>query len=575
VPLGLAHFTEEHALFTCAAMKMAFDTANSAACSIENSLIRGDGSAQILSRDPKTTLKHSLYLWNNTDEDEDSDDEDDDAFRTDPMPYTLMNEFLVGLGRRAVQSRDHIETLTASSTGDKVQEHKERALRILLDSFYNCVRTIVFCAEMSVRRLPSNSRSMDMGGTLVRCLVEAYLEPRADSLDCQEDYMPRWRIEELKGKSLIDFTRYSDLVNLAANVVKVKNESSESDYNKSLNHFLTKEAPDDVRDVIRSLFARDLVDIYTSLCGFGDVMVWLKWESRLPCDPLDPVLFVHQYNYTANYEDEEPYVFDEDSKPLCAADNRLSARYDFTLLLLQQAWNHHWTPQRHNTFQKPFRDAAKSLFLSSHRIGMPLEIAQKVIEYLPRTWWPDKDTKCWCNQCLVESSIQLMRSKLANEAEIKGWTWKQPLVTVRCPNCPTASWVSDDHKKRDYRAHLCDCGKPPFKFFDFDDKLLCQDVARATARDDLILKTSVTLFASNGSAQPSLTDSVPENSRIGGGENDETKSGNVVDDDDDDGSWESIEESDDDDPDQEMKSATDIIFKYFNERFYKLRPSDD
>ena len=571
MPLGLAHFTEDHALFTCAAMKMAFDTANSAACSIEHSLVRGDGSAQILSRDPKTTLKQSLYLWNNTAEDEDSGDEDDDAFRTDPMPYTLMNEFLVGLGRRAVQSRDHIVTLTNCSMGEEVQEHKARAIRILLDSFYNCVRTIVFCAEMSVRRLPSNARSMDMGGTLVRCLVEAYLEPRADALDDQEEYMPRWRIEELKGKSLIDFTRYSDLVNIAANVVKIENESFESDYTISVNHFMTKAAPDDVRDVIRSLFARDLVDIYTSLCGFGDVMVWLQWESRLPCDPLDPVLFVHQYNYTANYDDEEPYLFDEDSKPLCAADNRLCARYDFTLLLLQQAWNHHWTPQRHHTFQKPFREAAKSLFLSSHRIGMPLEIARKVIEYLPRTWWPDKEAKCWCQQCLVESSIQLMRSKLASEAESNGWTWKQPLVTVRCPDCPIASWVSHDHRKRDYRAHLCDCGKPPFKTFDFDDQLLCQDVGRATAREDLILNTSVILCAANVLTQSSFTDSIPESSRSAGSENYvDINNGNN----DDDGSWESVEEGDDE-VEQQEKSATDIIFKYFNERFYKLRPSED
>ena len=76
VPLGVAHFTEDHALYTCAAVKMAFDTTNSGARSIEESLIRGGSKAQLFSRDPKNCLKQSLYLWKNTDEDDDSEDEE-------------------------------------------------------------------------------------------------------------------------------------------------------------------------------------------------------------------------------------------------------------------------------------------------------------------------------------------------------------------------------------------------------------------------------------------------------------------------------------------------------------------
>jgi len=570
VPLGVAHFTEDHALYTCAAVKMAFDTTNSGARSIEESLIRGGSKAQLFSRDPKNCLKQSLYLWKNTDEDDDSEDEDDGIFRTDPMPYTLMNEFLFGLGRRAVQSRDHISTLISTindSTSQAVQgeNNKETVASFIIDSFFNCLRTIVFCAEMSVRRLPSNQRSMEMGGVLVRCLVEAYLEPRVDALDDQEEYMPRWRTEELKGKTLIDFSRYSDIV-INIGDSSPDNETPVTNIMCKANNFLKSKVPNDIRDAIRSLFARDLVDIYTSLCGFGDAVVWL----RLPIHPLDPLIFSHRHNYVSNYDDSEPYLFDENSNELCASENKIAARYDFTLLLLQRSWNQHWTPERHGSFHKSYRDAAKNLLLASHRIGMPLEIARNVVEFLPRSWWPDKEATCWCQQCLVENSIQLMRWKLASEAETNIWTWKQPLVTIQCPECQISSWVSSEHRKRDYRAHLCDCGKPPFKKFDFEDELLCRDVSRATGREDLLLFTSEkTLLVAQEPNHSNTLASVDDNYQ------DEDNADGGADYDDDDGSWESVEEGDGAVLDHERNSATEIIFSYFNERFYKLRSNAD
>ena len=548
-------------MLTCAAIKIAFDKANTAARSIEESLVWGKGNiAQNLSRDPKTCLKQSLYLWNNTNEDGDSDSEDEKAFISDPMPYTLMMEFLFGLGRRAVQSRDHISTqLRASSQKSspdsdctiQESEMKKNTIKLLLDSFYNCVRTIVFCAEMSVRRLPSNQRSMEMGGALVRCLVEAYLEPRVDALDDQEEYMPRWRREELNGKTLIDFNRYSDMINKVTEFTQTECISLELDFDGFVENFLTDlVVPIDVRDAIRSLFARDLVDIYTSLCGFGDAVVWL----RLKIDPLDPLLFLHQRNYPSNYDDAEPYMLDENFIELSSSENYLAARYDFTLLLLQQAWNQRWTPERHNSFQKPFRKAAMNLLLSSHRIGMPLEIARSVVEYLPRSWWPDPETKCWCQQCLIESSIQLMRSKLACEVGSNGWSWTQPLVAIRCSGCSVASWVSNDHRKRDYQAHLCDCGKPPFNKCGFEEELLCRDLSRAIAHDEPATEGLFQAVVGHIKSTDSL--GVQESHEEG--------------DADDDGSWESVEDGQDEVP-REKKSATDIIFDFFNERYYKLR----
>ena len=584
VPLGLAHFTEEHALLTCAAIKIEFDKANPAARSFEENLVWGEGNvAQTLSEGPKTCFEQSLYLWNPNNMNADSDredDRDDRAFIYDPLPYKVILEFLVGVGRRAVQSRDHVSTLASASSqkaspdSDCIAQESEKkisTIRLLIDSFYNCVRTIVFCAEMSVRRLPSNQHSIEMGSVLVRCLVEAYLEPRAERYN-NGPYLPLYREEELSKKTLIEFNRYSDMINKVAEFTRTEGISLDLDFNDCVKCFITDlVVPIDVRDAIRSLFAKDFVDINKSLFGFGDAVVWL----RLQIDPLDPLLFLHHMNYPSYYDDAKPYMLDENLIKLSPCDNFLAARYDYTLLLLQQALNQRWTPERHNSFPTPFREATMNILLSSRRIGLPLEVALNVVEYLPRSWWPDPETKCWCQQCQIEYSVLLMRSKLAHEAGGNGWTWTQPLVEIRCSGCCVASWVSKEHRKRNNKAHRCGCGKPPFNKFGIEEERLVRDVTRATTHDDDDDDDdSATEVLCQSVEEVDTTPVVSVGVQEFHGEGDADSNGSWESDedldDDDDCSWCSLEYRDDGIV-PHPKSATGLIFSFFHKRAYKHR----
>ena len=79
---------------------------------------------------------------------------------------------------------------------------------------------------------------------------------------------------------------------------------------------VTKEVPiQDVVDLVRSLFVRDLVDVRQCGCGYGDFLVWCGLETL----PLDPLLFSAPCNYPEVNEQE---VWDQDE--VCEAEKEAS-----------------------------------------------------------------------------------------------------------------------------------------------------------------------------------------------------------------------------------------------------------
>jgi hypothetical protein len=230
-----------------------------------------------------------------------------------------------------------------------------------------------------------------------------------------------------------------------------------------------------MRVVVRNFFACDVVHLQDSWVGYGDFLVWCRYDV----DALDPVLAGHEFNYHVDDDDEEEDEDDEeeedsrwdkDETGKVLTQEELRDRFDFTTLSLQCAWNEPWTPESHPSFQPDFRTAVHQVALCLHSKGLPRELHGHIVQCFNREWWPDERRQCWQYDCILE---QVRRQE---ECKVMGEVYVRPPVefcdcrmTAYCSRgpCRGLDW-KDGHKRV--------CNRPPCRRPTTEDFRFCQAI---------------------------------------------------------------------------------------------------
>ena len=286
---------------------------------------------------------------------------------------------------------------------------------------------------------------------------------------------------------------------------------------------------------------------------------------------MDPLLYDHNIQYP-DVDDDSPWVSDEEGKDLSGYE--IASRIDFSVMMLQRAWNAPWTVKSHGTFSTQHKAAMKTLAMIAWKFGMPNEISLRVNAFLPRSWWPDDRKKCWCHDCqLLDLSTSLRDKVTAREASpsrppslpqdvpqqlpatmhntslMRSLPTSKPSdSTTRLTQCQCHSHVyycSKEHRKYLMQdGHKRVCGMPPFRAHGIEEDLLVREV-----------------FGKPDAGANNSDDEMDEES-----EDDAEFCGS-----DDESCWESVgsDEEDGEYATPIQRTRTEIIYKFFNSKSYK------
>lgn len=459
---GIENMSEQHASTICAFFMRELD--------INDANPFDNGSRQ--SRQLKAYLKQNLHFLNS---DGHERDDDDDPSTTITRVH-LLSAILSGVRLHAKSDRMRLDSLSQDMDGG-TNAHAA----IISQSFHTCVNILVDIGERILLRLPSNFCTRQLGGLVVRGLLEAYGGRQIDTKDSFACYLYHSNTDS-ELRSVIDPLRYANAI---ANARSHPLINSRSPATNGKEHLIGFQPPRDVQDLVKGLFRRDLVDLNISGCGYGDFLCW----CHLPIQP-EPLLFDYVSNFPLEDEDEEPpqqyeWIQDEDG---FMEYSHLVACYDFSLMMLVREWNKPWTPQSHLSFSLPYRSAISSLALCAHRYGVPASIVEIVNSFLPRSWFHDERMCCWSNDCQLNQLAQLYREKISSRTS--DWigeasrqpelptTQSRPGKNLTACGCKVAMVCCKDHLKRLRQdGHKRQCGLPPFRPpFSKEDNLFVREI---------------------------------------------------------------------------------------------------
>jgi hypothetical protein len=166
--------------------------------------------------------------------------------------------------------------------------------------------------------------------------------------------------------------------------------------------------------------------------------------------------------------------------------------------------------------------------MNRHKI--PHEVSFHIVQFLPRSFWPDERSRCWCDDCSVDNSVDLMMWKLGGMVVDQ---YPKLYVTKFC-DCKVAMYKNNDHRKKDAGQHRKWCNTLPLRIPGPKEDLFCRVIESKLKDEDL-----------NVLNQESEADDC-----------------------DDDESWESIESGEEEENDS--KGVTQLIHDYFRRNSYKL-----
>ncbi|KAL3827603.1 hypothetical protein ACHAXA_002100 [Cyclostephanos tholiformis] len=555
---GIQYISPRHANVICAFVMLELNCANSCAGPVDD--VTG---GERLSG--KAYLKRNLYFLNNAEHDIGTVRSAEEGLPQDTAPFNtnLLLTIVSAIRQHALCDRMRLAKLVDEMNNPDATCHVtqgDTSIRLsrCLDSFLLCVKIMVDIGERIAVQLPCNIHGRQLGGMLIRGLLESYIGSDSYSLKASKPLSYIARDQDPHLKSLIDPCRYAEAVaksSIHPLLDLSRNQVSSSASGCSIEHLIGIQPPTPVIDTVKALFTADLVDLQVSGCGYGDFLIW----CHLPISP-EPLLF----DYVSNFPNlshlgegesrNEAWVVDEDGIELDYA--HLSARYDFSLLVFLRQWHAPWTPDSHLSFSIPFRRSISTLALCAHRFGVPHDIVALVNSFLPRSWWPDDRRCCWCRDCQMNRSKHKSQSgnwdsqyclrserkdqysSLRSEKEEKP---KLAPTLMTCSGCQVAMACSKEHMKFLHRdGHKRYCGRPPFRApFHKEDNEICREVLGDGEGD----KTNVLEIA------------VDQNTVV---QEDENM---------DDGSWESV------DSEEEVAEPgkSDVILAFFNSKSYKLQ----
>jgi hypothetical protein len=565
---GIQYITPRHAYVISAFVMFELNRANSCTGPVDD--VTG---GETLSG--KAYLKRNLYFLNNAEHDMGTVRPAEEGM-VDALPYNinLLLTIVSAIRQHALCDRMRLVKLTgemnsSDATCDVTQGETSTHLSRCLDSFLSCVKVMVDIGERIAVHLPCNIHGRQLGGMLIRGLVEAYIGSDSYSSKAIKPLSYLAGDQDSPLRRLIDPRRYADAVKNSSTHPLLDSSRRQVDNTAkscSIEQLIGIQPPTPVIDVVKALFTADLVDLQVSGCGYGDFLIW----CNLPISP-EPLLF----DYISNFPNlsvlregesrNEAWVLDEDETELDYA--HLSARYDFSLLVFLRQWHAPWTPDSHLSFSIPFRRSVSTLALCAHRFGVPHDMVALVNSFLPRSWWPDDRRRCWCRDCQMNNSKQKSQSsnwdsqyclrsekndqinRLSGEeksnaiaSSTTGEDKSKPAPTlITCAGCQVAMTCSKEHMKFLHKdGHKRYCGLPPFRApFHEEDNEICREVLG----DEIVLET-------NG-----LENIIDEQN---------TQEVDIIDD----GSWESVNSNEEE---AVEPGKSDVIFSFFNSKSYKLQ----
>ena len=150
----------------------------------------------------------------------------------------------------------------------------------LLDFFYNCVRALANIAASTVQILPDSDRFYDIASFLVRSLANSVHQGDLN-----------FNTLNIGRNGFARPLRYADCVQSTwiqgQRPDKLKDGNKRRLQAENVFDSLFGTSPEDVRLAVRGLFLKNIVSIRETELGFGDFLLWCRYEVT----PLDPLLF--------------------------------------------------------------------------------------------------------------------------------------------------------------------------------------------------------------------------------------------------------------------------------------------
>ncbi|GAX28014.1 hypothetical protein FisN_16Lh283 [Fistulifera solaris] len=488
------------------------------------------------------------------------------ALRTEDRPSSLHIQ-LVEILFRALGTRANLERRRCQEAIKRVRVSSD-ILGTFLSSYWNCVRALVDLGDATVEMLPDNEPYFTLASEAVKNTAYGFMDRVSPPPNRVNDLE---HIEEgssyLFGEhpdiypSLISSTRYLDhvlqkrkqVLSITRHGVATRIDS------ESISAILDLERPDKVLKTVRSLFVRDMVDVRLSRMGYGDFVVWCGFPLNID----DPIMFWHEYQYPVEDEDEDnsagseddsdaefdPWIDDENGRGLSLS--QLQSRYDFSVLVALRARQAPWKPTLHYTFSHSFQRTIKELFLCTHRLRIPNEVVLRILPFIDRRWWPDRQPECWSYTCQLNAITKdQQRQRQEEDGDPSHNEIAKPFLV--CPGCGTACYCSRKCLKEDLKGgHRRLCCLPPYKRSAIEESVLFNKVFKENIPEPLV---DDEIVGSGVSGHEMQVDNVSKSEVV-------ANDANV---DDEDGSWESFDSDEDDESLTTTIDLTEIISNYFS-----------
>lgn len=221
------------------------------------------------------------------------------------IPTELVMAIVTALRRRACLEMGRMRGFL-DETCQSTSASEEKML-ISIQSYRVCLSALVSIADGIVTLLPPVERFYAMSSGIVQDITISLL---GRQMVVPESYMGS------EHEDLESFTspfRFADTIRQAATLRAQRSFPTRSDHSPRENalnqcrQIVFGRPPDEIREVVRKIFVRDMVHLQETWFGYGDFLIWCRYEV----DPLDPVLLCHEFNY--HIDDDDSDDDDDDS----------------------------------------------------------------------------------------------------------------------------------------------------------------------------------------------------------------------------------------------------------------------
>lgn len=305
--IGITYMTREHAVAIASFVRVTY---------CREFLKRGPIASGDIEEKRKILLKRNLMNLRAED-----DAETFDTAGGNSVPGDLIAHIVEALGMHAATAR---RQLVASQKDSSITDDN---LAKTLDSYLNSVQTLVGIAEATFQSLPSISRFYSIASSLVSSLCLGLVDTGDTVLGDEEQLAGLIQSRHRTGylahtlNNLFD-SRLTMPRRFCVGITQATaqfhgrpkkglpaDDSERGQLLHAVDVALHGRPSDDVRDAVRGLFLRELVDIRSSGVGYGDFLLWCRFEVT----PLDPILFWKHFLFPCEEDDSDEEDDEEDA----------------------------------------------------------------------------------------------------------------------------------------------------------------------------------------------------------------------------------------------------------------------